>query len=231
MADLWENNNKEWFDANRKRYLKHVRDPMKTLAESLAGPVSTILPEFVGNPKISRINNDIRFNPKKPLYKEHVWISFSGSSDSPADIFAAIGRNGWATGCGIGASRREPLDGWRKNLLQHADKWRLYRAITCDNDIMKVYLEGRYKKPLYPDIPEDLEELIQAKGVWIVDTSRTTFDGPTEAEFFNGFCRTLPIYLFMAIPPAFLPERLEELGTKIPAPNDKIGKMWQLLHN
>jgi len=29
MADLWENNNKAWFDENRKRYESEVRKPLK----------------------------------------------------------------------------------------------------------------------------------------------------------------------------------------------------------
>ena len=72
MKDLWDNNNKSWFDENRKRYEKVLRNPMKELAEDLSGPISIILPEFTGKVKVSRINNDIRFSPNKPPYKEHM---------------------------------------------------------------------------------------------------------------------------------------------------------------
>ena len=85
MADLQQNNNKAWFDANRTRYEQYVRDPMKALAGALEDPVFFILPEFSGRAKVSRINNDIRFSPNKPPYKERVWISFSDDSQRCAN--------------------------------------------------------------------------------------------------------------------------------------------------
>jgi len=229
MADLWNNNNKQWFDRNRKRYEQTVREPLKELAESLAGPVSTILPEFNGKPKISRINNDIRFSPKKPLYKEHMWISFSAGGDcSEADIFAAVDRNGWCTGCGIGSNKREPLDGWRKNLLEYTDLWLEYTDSISFGKKSRAYFENIYKKPLFPDIPEEIYDLVQAKGVWIVDDPINEFTVSPEADFFAGMCKNLPIYLFMSQPAGLLESRLSELGRIITPPNREVERIWKI---
>ncbi|MDP8205364.1 MAG: DUF2461 family protein [Candidatus Electryonea clarkiae] len=228
MADLYDNNNKEWFNLNRKRYEVHVREAMKNMANSIAGPVSTVVKEFSGKPKISRINNDIRFSPNKPLYKEHVWISF-GEKDHIAGLFAAIGKNGWATGCGIGAPKREMLDNWRKNLVTHIDTWRKYaKAIDLENNI-DIYTENLYKKPLFPDIPDDVNDMVQARGTWIVDKPKLKFKNSPEEDYFNGICRMLPIYLFMASTPADLLKRIAELGDNIAAPNEHVEKYWNVL--
>jgi len=228
MADLWENNNKQWFDANRKRYDKLVRQPIKAIAGSLSDPVAMILPEFDGKAKISRINNDIRFHHNKPPYKEHVWISFS-VKNNPTDLFAAIGRNGWCAGCGISASKRDPLDGWRYNVLNNAERWRSYCKALGLGEILQLFIEKKYKKPLYPDIPDDLIELIQAKSVWIVQKPRLSFEGAPEKEFFRDICQILPIYLFMSIPPEQLINRLDELGDRISPPDSETASLWKLL--
>lgn len=229
MADLWENNNKAWFDENRKRYEEYVRKPMKTMAELLSDPVSEILPEFSGKPSISRINNDIRFTPHKPPYKEHVWISFSKGSSCLADIFVAIGRKGWAAGCGIGAPRKEPLDRWRQNLLKFQDLWRRYaEAIKLGKEV-NIFINDSYKKHLFPEIPEDLKLLVQAKSVWLVEEPRWEFNDNTGNAFFSALCRFLPIFLFMEIPVYELPGRLAELGGRIKAPDKEVGKVWTVL--
>ncbi len=229
MADLWDNNNKTWFDANRKRYDQHVRLPMKKLADDLVIPVSAILPEFSGKPKLSRINNDVRFHPGKPPYKEHVWINFTSKVSSTTEFFAAVGRNGWCAGCGKGAPKREPLDGWRRNLLDHHDTWIRYTSALTGKNRFNVYPDAKYKKALYPDIPEDLFDLVQAKGVWIVGEPLPDFDGAPEQNFFYALCRMLPIYIFMYADPLSLEERLNELGEEIPAPSPEIEKLWELL--
>ncbi|MDP8241176.1 MAG: DUF2461 domain-containing protein [Candidatus Hatepunaea meridiana] len=184
MADLWNNNNKQWFTDNRRRYEETVRLPLKSLAEALAEPVASILPEFTGKPKMSRINNDIRFSLNKPPYKEHIWISFGKVKGSCADIFVAIGRNGWAAGCGIGAPKQEQLDGWRKNLLEHRDVWRRYAQAAGMGEKIGIYINNSYKKPLFPDIPDDLMQLVQAKSVWLVEIPKTEFNDNPERDFF-----------------------------------------------
>ena len=229
MADLWANNSKAWFDLNRKRYEEHVHEPMKRLAESLHDPISTVLPELSAKPKMSRINNDIRFSPNKPPYKEHVWISFSKSSGCLTDIFIAIGRNGWSAGVGIGAPKRDPLDLWRCNLLAYQEIWRRYaKSIKLGTDV-KIYIDNSYKKPLYPVIPDDLRELIQAKSVWLVEEAKPDFKHSPDVDCFRAFCKVIPIFLFMEIPVSELPSRLKQLGSVIEPPDKQVERVWDML--
>ncbi len=229
MAELYKNNNRQWFDANRQRYERHVFRPLKSIAESLTGPVASILPEFSGRPRVSRINNDIRFHPNKPPYKEHMWISFKSGKENNAEIFAGVGRRGWFAGCHIEAGSREPLDDWRRNLLDNADIWRRYATAADLGEKVMMDIENPYKKPLFPDMPEDLRELVQARGVWLVYEPGKKIDETAEECFFCGICRILPLYLFMTIPPVHLLERITELGAKINPPNEEVGAMWKAL--
>ena len=74
FKDLEKNNNKDWFDVNRKRYESIVRDPWKAYIKTLAVDLQKLYPDkdLEGNVRVSRINRDIRFSKDKTPYKDHV---------------------------------------------------------------------------------------------------------------------------------------------------------------
>lgn len=74
--ELHQDNSKNWFDANRQRYVDHVREPLKLLIQNVIAEIKKLNPEMDLNPKQStfRINRDIRFSKDKRPYKENVGI-------------------------------------------------------------------------------------------------------------------------------------------------------------
>lgn len=85
FKELAANNNKEWFDINRKRYETVVREPFKNFIGELIDELSQrhdsldILPKDA----IFRINRDIRFSKDKTPYKlnNSALISKAGRKD------------------------------------------------------------------------------------------------------------------------------------------------------
>ena len=72
FAELEQNNNKEWFDANRKRYDKHVKTAFKKLVEQIITEVAFVddsIASLEAKDAIFRINRDIRFSNDKTPYK------------------------------------------------------------------------------------------------------------------------------------------------------------------
>lgn len=71
FKELAANNNKEWFDANRKRYETVVRDPFKEFITLLIDALSKKDPsiDLQAKDAIFRINRDIRFSKDKTPYK------------------------------------------------------------------------------------------------------------------------------------------------------------------
>ena len=72
FAELEQNNNKEWFDANRKRYDKHVKTTFKKLVEQIITEVAFVddsIASLEAKDAIFRINRDIRFSNDKTPYK------------------------------------------------------------------------------------------------------------------------------------------------------------------
>jgi len=131
-------------------------------------------------------------------------------------------------GAGIGDPDKKQMDIWRENLLENQEKWRNYLKAIDLNTEKQIFTENTYKKPLYPDIPEDLFPIVQAKAVWIVDQHRRKFERSYVEDVFRGLCKLLPIYLLMAVPKQDLKKRIDELGRKIIAPDAEIDKIWKV---
>lgn len=72
FIELAPNNNKDWFDLNRKRYEQFVKDPFKKFVDHLIQKVAETDPAFKdveAKDCIFRINRDIRFSADKTPYK------------------------------------------------------------------------------------------------------------------------------------------------------------------
>lgn len=71
FMDLAPNNNKDWFDLNRKRYKTHVKNPFDQLVAETIEKMHEIDPSINCETKdcVFRINRDIRFSKDKTLYK------------------------------------------------------------------------------------------------------------------------------------------------------------------
>lgn len=222
MVDLYENNNTEWFDANRQRYERDLREPIKALRDELNGPVSQLVPG-APVPKISRINQDIRFHKDKPPYKEHVWIKWIEGS---AELMAALSREGWTAVVAAHGRKKDDLAVWRRNLVTHADRWRAYAEAADMGVDVVAHTHDPYKKPLYDDIPDDLLELVQSRATYFVGPTRESFPPAPVSGFVTELARVLPVFLFVTVHPNELPDRLDQLGESVQPPDADIERIW-----
>lgn len=78
LKNLSNNNNKEWFDANRSIYEKEIKEPAKLFVSEMADRFAAIGLPFHADPKkaVFRINRDIRFSKDKSPYKTNTGIYF-----------------------------------------------------------------------------------------------------------------------------------------------------------
>jgi len=75
FIELAPNNHKDWFDLNRKRYEKSVKEPFKDFVEHIIKEIAKTDPSFKdleAKDCIFRINRDIRFSKDKTPYKMNV---------------------------------------------------------------------------------------------------------------------------------------------------------------
>ncbi|MBL7963401.1 MAG: DUF2461 domain-containing protein [Flavobacteriales bacterium] len=73
FKELAAHNNKEWFDANRGRYLRSVKEPFEAFVAEVIDRVGREDKRVRITPKeaIFRINKDVRFSKDKAPYKLH----------------------------------------------------------------------------------------------------------------------------------------------------------------
>lgn len=72
FIDLAPNNNKDWFDLNRKRYENSVKEPFRKFVQDVIDEIARMDDRFEGleaKDCIFRINRDIRFSNDKSPYK------------------------------------------------------------------------------------------------------------------------------------------------------------------
>ena len=77
LRELKKNNNREWFQANKQRYEKEVRDPALQFIADFAPHLKKINSHFLADPRpnggsLFRIYRDIRFSADKSPYKTHL---------------------------------------------------------------------------------------------------------------------------------------------------------------
>jgi len=82
LEELKANNNKEWFEANRHRYLEFVREPMLAFITAFRPRLANLSPYLIADPKpnggsMLRLHRDLRFSnskePYKPMAAAYFW--------------------------------------------------------------------------------------------------------------------------------------------------------------
>ncbi|HSI72459.1 MAG TPA: DUF2461 domain-containing protein, partial [Fimbriimonas sp.] len=76
FAELEKNNNKEWFEANRKRYETSVKKPMLEFAAEMIERMRSVEPEITMLPRnaVFRLHRDTRFSKDKTPYKTNAGL-------------------------------------------------------------------------------------------------------------------------------------------------------------
>jgi len=81
LRELRENNDRDWFNDNKKRYEQQLKEPLLDLIADFAPLLAQISPHFRAVPKANggslfRIYRDVRFSKNKNPYKTHAGIHF-----------------------------------------------------------------------------------------------------------------------------------------------------------
>ncbi|MDH3606965.1 MAG: DUF2461 domain-containing protein [Acidimicrobiia bacterium] len=81
LTDLKENNNRNWFKANKDRYDAVIKEPALDFIEDFAKPLAKISKHFVADPSLQggslfRIYRDTRFGKDKTPYKTNTGLHF-----------------------------------------------------------------------------------------------------------------------------------------------------------
>ncbi len=148
FKELEENNHKEWFHANKKRYEAEVKKPFYRLIEDVVKRAQKIDPAINLEPKdaVFRINRDIRFSKDKTPYKTNVSavVSRGGRKNTTEPgIFFSLSANEIQIGGGCHAPEKDRLYNIRKKIM---DNPKAVEKILNEKKFKDTYGEIQGKK-------------------------------------------------------------------------------------
>jgi uncharacterized protein (TIGR02453 family) len=129
LAELKENNDRDWFNARKDIYEEQVRQPMLELVSAVHGEMLRFAPGYVGEPKkcVYRIYRDTRFAKDKTPYKTHIaaslWSNAIGKQGG-AGFYFSIAPGDVEIGGGLYAPDPKLLLAVRQHIAEHYKAFR-----------------------------------------------------------------------------------------------------------
>jgi len=134
LSDLERNNNRDWFNENKKRYINSVKDPFEIFIEILLNKIKEVDDSIILTPKeaIFRIYKDVRFSKDKTPYKTNVSgiISEGGRKDfTTPGTYLEINKNGLRFYGGAHFLEKHHLQSLREFISENLNEFQaLYKA-------------------------------------------------------------------------------------------------------
>jgi uncharacterized protein (TIGR02453 family) len=98
FKDLAKNQDREWFNARKDEYVSGWEQPMRALLHEAQLKLDAAYPDCdLGEPKVFRLNRDVRFSKDKSPYKTnvsgsvHIKLGAGKVTDTPAPLYLQIG--------------------------------------------------------------------------------------------------------------------------------------------
>ena len=159
FIELAPNNNKEWFDINRKRYEDFVKEPFKKFVTHVISKIAKNDPAFKdleAKDCIFRINRDVRFSKDKIPYKMMVSavVAPNGKKSKAVNgVYFELGPEHLRVYGGIYEIDKEDLLTVREGIAKDIPK---FQKAYSNPEFTKVFGEIRGDKNKI--IPKDLKE-------------------------------------------------------------------------
>ncbi len=129
--ELKKNNNRDWFAANKQRYLASVVEPMGEYISCMAPHLESISPYYIADPRahggsMFRIYRDTRFSKDKTPYKTHAACHFrhrAGRDAHAPGFYLHIETDGISIGGGIWRPPAKQLGMIREFIADNPAAW------------------------------------------------------------------------------------------------------------
>ncbi|MES2619062.1 MAG: DUF2461 domain-containing protein [Bacteroidota bacterium] len=207
FMELAPNNNKDWFDANRNRYKKSVKEPFEKfvgLMMEKVGKSEGINKDVKPSDCIFRVNRDIRFSKDKSPYKLQMSaaIAKGGKKDMVTPgLYFELGPEHVGIYTGIYMPDKDQIDTIRRHIAKNAAR---FEKIINDKNFKKSFgdIQGDKAKLLPPDLKaaaakqpaifnKQFYVMHRAEPDMIVegDVAKYIVDTYKHAEAFNNFLK------------------------------------------
>ena len=137
LRELQQNNNRDWFAANRARFIADVEDPMLGFINDFAPVLRTISPAYIVDRRriggsMYRIYRDTRFSEDKTPFKTWLAARFEHEArrkvESVPGFYLHLGIDHCFAGGGVYHVERPGLTRIRQRIVDMPDEWRRAKA-------------------------------------------------------------------------------------------------------
>ena len=147
LDELAANNNRAWFEANKKNYELLVRDPALDFIEEMAPLLASFAPAFRAEPRkaggsLMRVYRDTRFSRDKTPYKTNIGIQFRhqlGKDIHAPGFYVHIATDECFFAVGCWRPDSDALNGIRNLITEKPDTW---LAARDDKQFVKLWELG-----------------------------------------------------------------------------------------
>lgn len=179
LEELKQNNNREWFNANKDWYLA-VKAEHEAFVNRLIPALAKVDPEIDGltaKDCIYRIYRDVRFSPNKEPYKTHIgaYMVKGGKKSPRAGYYVHIEPGNSLLSGGIWCPEPSLLKALRKDVYDNIDE---FTGIVRDKKFQKYYtLDGEKLKTVPQPFPKDFPEgeMLKYKSYTVTNNIPDTF--------------------------------------------------------
>lgn len=183
LAENHIRNSKEWYEEHKPECRRLVIEPFYELVEQMAPTMAVIDPLFVTVPSrcLARIRRDTRYTKNKDLYRDHLWIVFrhpKKSLGSALCYYFEIEQESWGYGVGYYQIPRDVL-GEAQEMIIKEDRYFREAFSALNSSVFELYGEC-YKRPKYPDAPEQYQTWLNRKQIG------ASFSSDEYEDLFNG---------------------------------------------
>ena len=169
--ELEKNNKRDWFNANKDRYLDDVVAPSLEFIAAIEPKLKKVSPYFLAIPKRSRgslmrIYRDTRFSKNKQPYKTNLGIQFRHEMGkdvhAPGFYFHYSPKESFL-GSGIWRPDRDPLKQIRTAIVEYDARWKRAKGSKKFKEVFELSGESLKRPPRDFDADHKLIEDLKRK--------------------------------------------------------------------
>lgn len=209
LEELKENNNRDWFQANRARFESELREPLLQFIEAFAPKLEQISPFFMAIAKKSggslfRIFRDVRFSKDKSPYKTNAGIHFrheNGKDAHAPGFYLHMAPDECFCGAGLWRPDSASLRLIREAIMEKSDDWKKVSA----NPKFELYGEQLKRPPRgFPKDHALVEDLKRKDHIAYVKLTIEDIVSPNFLDVYTQHCENMSSYV------SFLCDALEQ---------------------
>lgn len=198
LRDLKRNNRRDWFEANKKRYEEHVREPARHFISDFAPHLRKLSPHIVADPRptggsLFRIYRDVRFSKDKSPYKTHTGIHFKHAEAKDVHapgFYLHLEPRSVFVGLGIWHPDGPTLAKIRQAIVADPAKWKRARDTKRFRDHYDLSGDSLKRPPRGYDIDHPfIEDLMRKDFVALVALTEKDVVAPGFLKQFADLCK------------------------------------------